>query len=207
MLYVLRQRCFGSPALSLIHQVYLGGRRKKEEDGGGRRRVNMCYSSRIYKCITGVYNTQYKQCIQHTVHTQSHTQSSSTYVASPVPVLHSHSPWFSALHSVGVVGFSVTAPPVGLSPPPPPPPPAGGLPPPPPGAAPHVAEDIAVIAAVNVQLESVQAFLTGLPWPVLVSTSCLHASKAAGPSFTGVVLPHWKVKHPPVVVGAGRSGA
>ena len=154
------------------------------------------------------------RCISHTIqtvytaqYTQSHTQSSSTYVASPVPVLHSHSPWFSALHNVGVVGFSVTAPPVGLSPPPPPPPPAGGSPPPPGAAPPHVAEDIAVIAAVNVQLESVQAFLTGLPWPVLVSTSCLHASKAAGPSFTGVVLPHWKVKHPPVVVGAGRSGA
>ena len=168
----------------------------------------MCYSSRIYKCITGVYNTQYKQCIQHTVHTQythsllPHTSPARCPSCTRIP------PWFSALHSVGVVGFSVTAPPVGLSPPPPPPPPpAGGSPPPPPGAAPHVAEDIAVIAAVNVQLESVQAFLTGLPWPVLVSTSCLHASKAAGPSFTGVVLPHWKVKHPPVVVGAGRSGA
>ena len=167
MLYVLSQRCFGSSALSLIHQVYMGGRRKKEEDGGGRRRVNMCYSSRIYKCITGVYNTQYIQTVYSATHTvleythsthTVHTQSSSTYVASPVPVLHSHSPWFSALHSVGVVGFSVTAPPVGLSPPPPPPPPAGGSPPPPGAAPPHVAEDIAVIAAVNVQLESVHTF-------------------------------------------------
>ena len=114
-----------------------------------------------------------------------------------MPVLHSHSPWFSALHSVGVVGFSVTAPPVGLSPPPPP---AGGSPPPP-GAAPQVPEDIAVIAAVKVQLESVQAFLTGLPWPVLVSTSVLHASKAAEASL--LVLPHWNRKHPPVV---GREG-